>query len=119
MEVHVLGFEVLKELYNYDLDFGHVWKYFFKGSINHFLFIYLSKTIDCASINVLCKEQLFKKLMEEVLLDTLEETKLLILCKKIFVDPSWLMMVCLLWELAEPTKLLRATVRTLGYTHQY
>ena len=33
----MLGFEVLKELYNYDLDFGNVWKCCFKGSINHFL----------------------------------------------------------------------------------
>ena len=88
----MLGFEVLKELYNYDLDFGNVWKCCFKGSINHFLkqegFFFLSKTANCASLNVLYKEQLFKKLMEEVLLDTLEETKLLLLCKKIFVDPS-------------------------------
>ena len=37
MEVQVLGFEVLKELYNDDLDFGDVWKDCSKGSINHFL----------------------------------------------------------------------------------
>ena len=37
MEVQVLGFELLKELYNDDPDFGNVWKYFSKGSINHFL----------------------------------------------------------------------------------
>ena len=37
MEVQVLGFEVLKELYNDDPDFGNVWKDFSKGSVNHFL----------------------------------------------------------------------------------
>ena len=33
----MLGFEVLKELYDDDPDFGNVWKDCSKGSINHFL----------------------------------------------------------------------------------
>ena len=33
----MLGFEVLKGLYNDDLDFGNVWKDFSKGSVNHLL----------------------------------------------------------------------------------
>ena len=37
MEVQVLGFEVLKELYNDDPNFGNVWKDFSKGSVNYFL----------------------------------------------------------------------------------
>ena len=37
MEVQMLGFEVLKELYDDDPDFGNVWKDCSKGSINHFL----------------------------------------------------------------------------------
>ena len=37
IEVQVLGFEVLKELYNDDPNFGDVWKDCSKGSVNHFL----------------------------------------------------------------------------------
>ena len=37
MEVQVLGFEVLKELYNDNPDFDDVWKDCSKWSINHFL----------------------------------------------------------------------------------
>ena len=37
MEVQVLGFEVLKEVYNNDSNFGNVWKNCSNGSINHFL----------------------------------------------------------------------------------
>ena len=35
MEVQVLGFEVLKELYKNDPNFGNVWKSCSKGSFNH------------------------------------------------------------------------------------
>jgi hypothetical protein len=37
MEVQVLGFEVLKELYKNDPDFGNVWESCSKGPFNHFL----------------------------------------------------------------------------------
>uniref|UniRef100_A0A2N9HXI8 CCHC-type domain-containing protein n=1 Tax=Fagus sylvatica TaxID=28930 RepID=A0A2N9HXI8_FAGSY len=37
MEVQVLGFEVLKEFYKNDPDFGNVWENCSKGSFNHFL----------------------------------------------------------------------------------
>ena len=50
--------------------------------------VFYSKTIDCAFLNVFYVEQLFKKLIGEVLLDTLEETKLWLLCKKISIGPS-------------------------------
>ena len=33
----MLGFEVLKGLFNDDLDFGNVWKDFSKGYVNHLL----------------------------------------------------------------------------------
>ena len=81
--------------------------------------VFYSKTTDCALLNVLYEEQLLKKLMGEVLLDTLgevwldtlEETKLWLLCKKISIDLSWTMMLYLLWEAAEPAKLLRVTIK--------
>jgi hypothetical protein len=37
MEVQVLGFEVLKEMYKNDPDFGNVWESCSQGSFNHFL----------------------------------------------------------------------------------
>ena len=37
MEVRVLGFEVLKELYKNDPNFGNVWENCSNGSFNHFL----------------------------------------------------------------------------------
>jgi hypothetical protein len=37
MEVQVLGFEVLKELYQDDPDFVNVWEKCSKGAVNHFL----------------------------------------------------------------------------------
>ena len=73
--------------------------------------VFYSKTTDCALLNILYKEQLLKKLIREVLLDTLKETKLWPLCKKISIGLSWTMMLCLLWEAAEPAKLLRVTIK--------
>ena len=50
--------------------------------------VFYSKTTDCALLNILYKEQLLKKLIGEVLVDTLEETKLWLLCKKISIGLS-------------------------------
>jgi len=66
MEVQVLGFEVLKEVYNNDLDFGDVWKIVptVLLIISWSKKVFNSKKTDCAYLNVLYEEQLFKKLME-------------------------------------------------------
>jgi hypothetical protein len=86
MEVQVLGFEVPKELYKNDLEFGNVWESRSKGSFNHFMVqkVFFSRTTDCAFLSVLYEGQLFRKFMEEVWRDILGETRLLLLCKKTF-----------------------------------
>lgn len=73
IEGKVLGFEVIRDLYENDHDFGAIWNACSKGVVgNSFSKTNIfSKIIDCAFLNVLCEKQLSGKHMEGVLQVTL------------------------------------------------
>jgi hypothetical protein len=78
MQVQVLGFDVVKELYKDDPDFGYAWKECSNvlTTISCCKMVFFSKTTIYAFPNVHQEKPLSKKPMEEALLVILAGTKL-------------------------------------------